>query len=477
MEPADSDLNSKPAAGAEALDVLDLGFLRDWGGFAVDALRGHKARAATAFVGLFAAAMAWLAWGPRIYRTQTVILAQRNQVIPYLANPRRAVPSDSDTPTWAARETVLRRENLVSLIKETDLLDQWQSSRPPLLEMKDTVSSLFSGHADEAEALDNMVGTLQTHLEISAKEGTVTIAINWPDSTMAYRLVEAAQQNFLEARHAAEVSAIAESIAILEQNVADARTSVQALVGDQTDTASDAGGARGIGPSRKRDDSDANRLRILADAKQRTIDDLEEFRRKRLGELQVKLAEERTVYAAAHPVIAATEQSILALSQESPQVARLRREQQELRSQITSLSSTAEPAPGLHVEADGRAVAALPPRHTTQDGPAREYAEQRLRIEVGKYEDLLDRASAARIELEATRAAFKFRYSVIEPPSVPKKRTSPKVPPFVAGSLVLALLGAVAVAVFADLRAGRIARSWQVERQLGLPVVGEVEIP
>jgi hypothetical protein len=323
----------------------------------------------------------------------------------------------------------------------------------------------------------------------------VTIAILWPDAIMAYRLVEAAQQNFLEARHAAETSAIAESIAILEQNLADPRTSPQVPASEQAITVDPSGDAeptvrhapavvqrpvstaRAWAPTRNRGDPEASRLRILAEAKQRTIDDLEEFRRKRLGELQVKLTELKTVYEPAHPVVAATEQSILALSQESPQVEHLRSEQRELLKQLAALAPQPDAAPVLRaMQDDGPAL--TPSRHAfVPNSPARDYADQRQRIEVNKLEDMLDRLSAARIEMEATRAAFKFRYSIIEPPSVPKKVTKPKVPVFVGGSLTLAILAAIGVAVLAEVRSGRIEKSWQVERQLGLPLLGEIDTP
>jgi hypothetical protein len=373
----------------------------------------------------------------------------------------------------------------VALIKETDLVDQWQFSRPPLLRIKDSALGLFSGRPDDADAIDTMVSTLQTHLDIGSKEGTVTIGLDWPDPTMAYRLVEVAQQNFLEARHAAEVSAIAESIAILEQNAAEARSSLQSLlnVPEGSHVPLSIESAPLVAAPTKSDETHTRkeRFRILADSNRRTIDDLEEFRRKRLAELQVKLAEQRAVYAPAHPIIAATEQSILSLSQESAQVAQLRREEQDLRTQYAEASEASagvaptSPQVRLRAESQSRIIAIPPDRRADKDSQ-RSYAEQRLRIAISKYEELVDRLNEARIELEATRAAFKFRYSVIEPPSVPKRRIRPKVPVFVVGSLVGALMLAVSFAVASELRRGRILESWQVERGLGLQVLGEVTL-
>ena len=49
--------------------------------------------------------------------------------------------------------------------------------------------------------------------------------VEWADGWTAARIVEAAQQNFLETRHVAEISTIAEYIAILEGHATTLRAS------------------------------------------------------------------------------------------------------------------------------------------------------------------------------------------------------------------------------------------------------------
>src|SRR5262249_42039467 len=68
------------------------------------------------------------------------------------------------------------------------------------------------------EKLDALVYRLETSMIVEAGpvgDGTVTIMIYWPDAEMAYKLVERAQQAFLEARQVAATAAIAEAITIL----------------------------------------------------------------------------------------------------------------------------------------------------------------------------------------------------------------------------------------------------------------------
>jgi uncharacterized protein involved in exopolysaccharide biosynthesis len=103
------------------------------------------------------------------------------------------------------------------------------------------------------------------------------------------------------------------------------------------------------------------------------------------------------------------------------------------------------------------------------------YVQSRLRLAVSAYGDLLDRLDGARIELETARAAFKYRYRVLDPVKVPKKPAKPNVPIFLVGGLILAALLGVAAAVLTDLGGGRVLEAWQVERQLGLPVLAAIK--
>jgi hypothetical protein len=86
------------------------------------------------------------------------------------------------------------------------------------------------------------------------------------------------------------------------------------------------------------------------------------------------------------------------------------------------------------------------------------------------------RIDSARIEQDTTRAAFKYRYSVVRPASVPKKPLKP-LPALIAGvTAVLAILCAVMIGSVRDWWGGRMVESWQVERELELPVLARVRL-
>lgn len=88
--------------------------------------------------------------------------------------------------------------------------------------------------------------------------------------------------------------------------------------------------------------------------------------------------------------------------------------------------------------------------------------------------DLDDRIAAARLALETSAAGFKYRYTLTRPPQLPRGPIKPKVPLVIATGLLGAFALAIAAALARDLLSGRIVESWQVERQVGVPVLARV---
>jgi uncharacterized protein involved in exopolysaccharide biosynthesis len=104
------------------------------------------------------------------------------------------------------------------------------------------------------------------------------------------------------------------------------------------------------------------------------------------------------------------------------------------------------------------------------------YARARLRDAIEKYSTLRAQIETTQIDFDTAEAAFKYRYSVIDPPLFPKGPSKPN-----ASLLVVAgLLGGLAVAIFAavaaDLRSGRFIERWQVERALSLPTLAVIDL-
>jgi uncharacterized protein involved in exopolysaccharide biosynthesis len=489
----------EPAASTESADLFDYELIKDWVGFSLRAMKRHRPTALLAFLAVFGAAVSSLFLLPKSFHTEVRILAERNHVMPALGNPGRSIPGDADAPTRAATERILRRDNLVALIKQTDLVDQWEVTRAPIARLHDFVSRVTSGPQDEEAKIDALVGLLEKRLKVEVGEGTVTIGIDWPNAQMAFRLVEAAQQNFLETRHALEVSSIAEAISILEGHATNVSQGIDSELDEIRHLREARAGKKDDGavalprPSRRppelsepsKADQEVAQLRVMLSAKRRAIADLEDFRNKRLADLQTQLAEQKATYGPAHPIILNTEQSIGSLSQESPQISALHREEQDLlRDYLRHGGKDQE----LAANPNGPivlmpATARLPEtariiRRSLPDGEedeATEYAKSRLKIAVSKYEELLSRIDSARIELDTARAAFKYRYSIIRPAEVPKKPEKPSVPVTLFGGLVAGGALALFLCLLRDLAGGRIVEPWQLRRGFKLPVLAEVE--
>ena len=462
-----------PPVDQGELELVDRQKIRDYGGFILRSVQRHPRVAGGTALAVIVLTVLGLVSVPRIYHAETELLAQRNLMMPALGNPSRSVPTEADSPTGAAAETVRRRDNLVSLVKETGLLARWDLTRAPALRAWDWVVRLFTGVPTEDERLDALVELLEKQLSVSATERTITIGIDWPDKHLAHQLVETALQNFLEARHAAEVGSIAEAISILERHAAEEQQAVDSALDDvkrlNLQHPLRAADIVPRAPPRNPKASEISEVRAMLDGKRRAIRDLEEFRSRRIAELQAELGQQKQVYAEAHPTMIRLRQSVAAVSEESPQLVQLRREERELGAEYAQLGGDESDEPRLAPQRLSEARRFL---DVTGEAPAEEYAKARLRFAMNKFDSLMERLDAARIELDTARASFKYRYSVIRPAEVPKRPEKPKVPSVLGLASFGALLAAFVASVLVDIRSRKVIEAWQIERQLGLPVLG-----
>lgn len=417
------------------------------------------------------------------YFLETRFFAEKNFVMPALSNPRRAVTSESDSPTRLAAEAVMRRTNLLEIVRQTQLMSQWAKVRSPLGKLKDAITTKLSGPATESQRLQAMIGMLEKRMWVTTNEGTVTIGLDWPDPVVGTRIVQTAQQNFFEQRHASEVSLIGESIGILESYVAASQSSIQSAVA-QINAAL---------PRRAAVPQPFVQRPVIArpvpqavlalqselKATQQSISDISSIRAQRLAALQTRLTELRGMYGPAHPDVIQTEENIRALSEPSPQTATLSEKEKSIREKLAAQGasdvSPATTAAALEPMLARQALEQLTRVAVdSQEAPEVTFARSRLKIATADYEDLLGRLEGAKIEMETARAAFKYRYSVITPAAIPDTPTSPKIPKLIIGGLIVALVIAVFTAIMLDLSGGKVLEPWQVEIMLGVPVMAEV---
>lgn len=437
--------------------------------FVLSAVRRRKLLVATVF--LLVIGTSWLALRllPKTYHVETRLFAQKPTAMPAAIRPGGG-PEES--PTKSAYELVHRHDNLSAIVKQVGLLD-----KPPAPNLGERLRlAVFgSARATEEERLNAMIMRLDRSLGVSTGESTITIAIDWGDPVQAYKIVGAALQNFIESRHLQEITAIDEVISLLEGRAASLHEALQAeqaqVKRERAVTAGPAEPVSGARAARSSEPEELAELRSILEAKRRAIKDVEEFRRRRLADLQAQLDQNRGIYSDNYPSVVNLRQDIEALSRQSPQVAQLLTEEREIAAEISSRERNRK-APDKAPAASDREASQL--ARTLL--PETDAQLERIRDARFKYEQMVERIMQAQLELDASRAAFKYRYTVTWPAEVPVRPSKPT-PQFVLGiGFFLALVLSTLAARLVDIRSGVLFESWQTEESLGLPVLAEVRV-
>ena len=460
----------------------DVHLMRELVGFPLRSVRRHKTLAAIVFASTLLTILFVAFLMPRSYHVETRMTAQRTELMTALGNPRRSVPNDADSPTRLAAEAVRNRVNILGLVQQTRLVEQWDIIRAPIRLLADRIiTQWFKRPAlTPAEKADQFVEVLLKSLKVDvgtgAEDGVVTIGIDWFDRESAVRIVEQAQTNFLEQRRTSEVGRIAESVAILQEHVDSTLAVIKALIKDSSMTVAARPKSLRVATAYSTARANESPLALerqgsaaAIEAKQQTIIELETARARRLADLQGQLNSLRSRYGPAHPEVQAVEAQLAAISVDSPQLAALRADLAVLDRQIFALGGAARVAPT-------RADFTIP-EPTTQPifNPALAYSESRLRLAIVDYEDMTDRLKSAKIEMETANAAFKYRYIVSIPAKFPKGPEKPNLKLLAFGGVFATLGLACFAAMGADLLSGRLLEAWQVELLLGTPLLAHLD--
>jgi uncharacterized protein involved in exopolysaccharide biosynthesis len=227
-------------------------------------------------------------------------------------------------------------------------------------------------------------------------------------------------------------------------------------------------------------DPETSQLLIQLESKRRAIDDLEEFRRRRIIDLQTRLQEQRAIYSGNHPRVLELEQSLHSVRQESPQVSALKRDVAALEEGLKKRGK----GPQLSMQEVGRVTpVVIEATRLDADDPREgqdselDVAKEQVRFQLASYNSLLDRIDGARLELESARAAFKYRYTVLRPVRVPRAPIKPRRVLVLGASLVAGLVLAIFACALIDLRSRKLFENWQIEHELGVRLLGEIGSP
>jgi uncharacterized protein involved in exopolysaccharide biosynthesis len=479
-------------------------------GFASRSPRRHPRLALTVFAVTAVVSLLAAAKLPRTYGTETKILAQRNLIMAALGNPRRSIPQDADAPTRGVVEAILERENLIAVVKDADLIDRWMASRSTLMRWKDQLVERLGAKPSEEDRMRAMVAILEKKVTVTTDEGVITIGAQWDSPQIVYDIVSATQRRFLDRRAEMETSTIVDTIAILETDAGKARAALSTNLAEVIRLANEAPPSRAAAPSTAPASGDAapvavaprapktssedaasiaaaREIEAKLESKRKEIRNLEEPWERTIADQRAKLAELKSTYASAHPLVLEQERKLSDISTPPADLVALRLEEKallaredELPASVTGpyglAATTPAPAGGGATTPTPHAAVAESPRER-DDPPALVAARARLQTATRKYEDIVDRIDGAKIELETARAAFKYRYRVTLPPEIPTKALKPNPPLLAGGGIVLGVLLGLFAALAKDIVAGRFLEVWQVRRRLPVPLLAEVDEP
>ncbi|MDP9151549.1 MAG: hypothetical protein M3O36_16635 [Myxococcota bacterium] len=484
---------------------IDVQALKETIGFVLRAPRRRPFLAALIFTTVGGLGLAVAVTMPRTYNAQVKLLAQNNLVLPAITNPHREIPREADNPTRNVADTVLRRDNLVALVKESNLIDRFYASRAPALRLRDSIVELMSGAPTEEEKLRGLVGALEKKLFVTADENSVTISVDWADPHMAYELVTLVQKNFVEARYDSEVKMIQDAIAVLEEHSKTELEQVDSALADYETLAADraakmapaaasvvvaapvqqafASAAPHAGPPQMPDPDVAKAL----EEKRRQIRLVEDEHQRELDGMRQQLMQAQLTLTPMHPTVIALQQKVDTLSRPSPDLIQLKNEERALMSQIVLAptggglgagalrpAAVGVPAPEPRA-AWGNSSNGNGPNHETD--PSLAPARKRLEAAIERYQDIQARIDSAKLELDISRTAYRYRYSVITPAEVPRVPKKPVALLVGIGSVLAAVLLAILGAAATDRYRGHVLETWEVRRRLKLDVLGELEPP
>lgn len=460
------------------------------------ALRQHRALSIVASsIVLVLTIIAVIIW-PRVYESATVLAAQENRVL------------DGDKTSSAltgAADAIRSRENVTTIVDELQLAKKWESTLSSVGRLKWKAMSALRGPMSEAAKREALIAMVQSSISVDGpawNESKITISAQWQDGATAAALADAAEQSFLRSRHTAEISSITEYIGILDGHAADLRKEIEALAtkskpddkkveGAPSPAAPAAAPAPRIvmaapPPKPAAPTEDLSELRAVLQEKQRMLQTLEDTRRSRVANAEASLAELRTKFTPAHPMVVSAESALASMRQDTPQMIQLRGEVAQLSGELKAKSAIKEETSARVVtRVIGGGGAAIPTPSTDalpaelmklmQEGTEalNPSADAEFRTLISKYAMLRDKVTTARVDLDTAEAAFRRRYQIVIPPEVPSKPAKPKIPVILIGGLLASLGIGLLLAVIAELRTGKLVEAWQVDR-LGLPRLAEV---
>lgn len=429
-------------------------------GIGVSALRRHRVSIVviTMLFGIAGAVTAVVS--PRWYSTDARLLVRKADVMPALAHPRRSVPVGSDSLTQSAGDLVRDRQALGAIVDRYDLVARWSQQRPAVLRVKDAVMARVRGPISADELKETLIDVLAKRISVRVDGEVIIVSARWTDPATTVDVVEGATEAYLQARRRVDIDAIAETHVLLTRTADAVRVDVEQQIAASTLTqhlrpAPAVRTARMPEMPRLAADPLAS-LRKQAVAARTASDTAAAVHRASVRTLEDQLKDRLTRETARHPDVMSLRRQI-DLAQVVPEtVLQAQDEAMRLTAEYVAAGGRASDLTGdqpvVVNAAPERAVPIVNVNQTPEEDDATLYARSLLESSITTYQDLLERLSNTRIELETARAAFDYRYTVVSAARLPRVPDAPNVVLIVIGALLAGGAAGVFRAVVREVR-------------------------
>lgn len=427
-----------------------------------------------------------------------------------LSSPDRALPNWD--PANGIVELLTQKSSLVAIVEETGLLARWEANRSGLFRVKDQLIAAIAGAPTPEEKKEALALMLKDHVYLSRDKNIVTIQVIWKDPESAYKVAKRAQEKLIETVRSRETGVFSSAISILEeeakraseaiepaltsviqareQSAKNALKAVMPVSGSVVVTRSVGGGtnrASKVNSSLAKDKGPtvAERLAEIGNK----IRSVEEPWHRRQVELEARMAELKTVYGQAHPLVIQQDAQIKAAASPPPDLVDLRNTQTQLLNEIQSAPNETAPKGGTRVQfervsAGMQALAPAPrvrlggrdDRDVPDEDPTVTAAKAELTDAISKYGKLTERLASARLQFTTAQVAFNTRYVVIGEPEMPRKPLKPLRLIVAIASVFVGILSGILAGAVREIVSGRIREPWQL-KSLGIRIIGELPIP
>ncbi|MGC4093515.1 MAG: hypothetical protein QM756_37580 [Polyangiaceae bacterium] len=500
---APSDAEEEDASAVDPLDILRF----VWGA-------GQRHTRLSLFVGAVLLILTTLVVFliPPVFEASSKVLISKNATVTaLLSNPNRQLPTLDATSGSA--DLLMRRENLQEIVKASGLVKRWEDSRSPLFRLKDSLTASLLGPMSPADKEEMLIRTLQTQLSLRTEDSAVKLVAQWRDAATALKLAQLAESKFLDTQKDQELSVVNAAITILEDELKRSADAIEPALSDAMqarqraiDTMSgNTSSSAAPAPSASASAAPAVRAPTIAAVPRprpaaaaapppsvsphlveirEAIRTVQEPWQRRLSELRVRLSNLRATYGPAHPAVLEQEARIREASVEPAELSDLRAKEKETLAQLAQAASAEGAEVAAPTFSGGSRLNPVAPRTAAgqpfnisaiEGDPQVAAARAKLTAAVEKYTEVARRLDGAQTELATAQAVFRYRYTVVAAPELPKKPAKPNRVLLLLGAIAAsALIGFVSGAV-RELWSGRIIEPWQVKR-LGLPVLAEVDL-